>query len=203
MSLGPITATLRNQLVNSCDGRRATRDRSPCRRSDSEPFIFELRDFCHRWLLQTFAGPYLPLPIEPQVPNLISTLEGQATCEGTATFSISDIFPVSGRGELLSAVDDAIHGGERPSHLAGWFAIIASANSAKAPIHRSVRLFRFQHFVRILYGRHAKVLYRKKTHVLDALAEFFSVSQDTVKDDWRYLNDRIGQDWHLKRDPPG
>ena len=127
-------------------------------RSDSEPFILEFRDFCNRWRLQTFAGPYLPLPIEPQVPNLLSKPEGLAACEGTTTFSLPDIFPVGGRGELQSSIDDAVHGDEKPSHLAGWYAIIDSANSAKNPITRYVRLFRFQHLVRALYSRHAKAL---------------------------------------------
>ena len=170
-------------------------------RIDSEPFIFEFRDFCHRWRLQTFAGPYLPLPIEPQIPDLLSRPEGLAAAKGITTNSIPDIFPVSGRGELTSAIDDAVHGGEKPGHLAGWYAIIDSANSAKNSIPHYARLFRFQHFVRVLYSRHTATLYRKKTHVLDALAEFFKVSQDTIKADWKYLDDRIGRDWHLRTNP--
>ena len=172
-------------------------------RDENEPFVFEFQDFCHRWRLQTFAGPYLPLPIEPQVPDLLSKPEGLAACMGMTTFSLPDIFPVSGRGELQSAVDDAVHGGAKPGHLAGWYAIIDSANSAKNPIIRYVRLFQFQHFVRVLYSRHAAALYRKKTRVLAALADFFSVSEDTIKSDWKFLDDKVGKDWHLRSDPLG
>ena len=170
-------------------------------RSDREPFILEFRDFCHRWRLQTFAGPYLPLPNEPQIPDLLFRPEGLAAAKGTTTNSIPDIFPVGDRGELQSAVDDAVHGGERPSHLADWYAIIDSANSAKNPIIRYVRLFRFQHFVCVWYSRHARALYRKKTHMLDALAEFFNVSKDTIKSDWKFLDDNVGKDWRLRTDP--
>jgi len=170
-------------------------------RSNSEPFIFEFRDFCHRWRLQTFAGPYLPMPLEPQIPDLLSKPEGLAAAKGITTNSIPDIFPVSGRSELQSAVDDAVHSAEKPSHLAGWYAIIDSSNNAKNQIHRYGRLFQFQHFVRVLYSRHAKALNRKKTHVLDALGNFFEISKDSVKADWKHLDDRVGKDWNLRADP--
>lgn len=170
-------------------------------RSSREPFILEFRDFCKRWRLQTFAGPYLPLPLEPQIPNLLFKPEGLVSCEGVETISIPDVFPTSGRGMIQSSVDAVVHGGEKPDHLANWFTLIDSTNSAKNPIHRYERLFQFQHFVHVLYSRHADALYRKKTHVVDALAEYFQVTDDTIKSDWKFLDDNVGNDWMLRKDP--
>ena len=163
--------------------------------------VAALSAFCNRWRLQSLTAPGLPVPLPLQLPSPFSPPNGVFGGEGVANLVVPDIYPVDGHGRFRDTVDDAVHGGPPPEHLADWRKIVAASNTARNAIGRYVRIFRMQHFVRVLYSRHAAALNRKKTRVLAALATYFDVSQDVIKRDWRMVDQRLGREWHLRRDP--
>lgn len=159
------------------------------------------RSFFARWRLQSLAGPGLPLPLEPQLPDMLNRSTGPAAAEGCTSFTVPDIFPLHGRGEVHEIMQDAVRSGGEDSHLDGWLTIVAADSTAANQIPRFVRLFRLQHLVRVLYSRHADALSRRKTALLMAFAEFFDVSEDAVKRDWRFLDGRLEKDWPHREIP--
>lgn len=162
-------------------------------------WINEVRTFCQRWRLQSLAGPNLPCPLAPQIPCIRPDVP---TIMGSTAALIPDTFPVSGTGAVAEAMQDGAHGGAKPEHLADWLHIIAKDNTAKNAIGRFARLFRLQHFWRVLHNRHSAVLQRRSGRLIMAFADYLNVSDESIRKDLRWIKQRLGSEWHLRSDPP-
>lgn len=166
----------------------------------SPAWVLEFREFFLRWRLQSLAGPNLPLPLELQIP-MLSRLNGLNAGPGTITVAISDIHPNPQRGVFDATLEDALRGSAPPQHLADWIAIVRKGNTAKNAIGRFGRVFRLQHYWRLLHRRHSDELRQKKSALISAFATFFKVSDDSIKQDLRLIARRLGPDWVFRSAP--
>jgi hypothetical protein len=153
--------------------------------------------FFVRWRLEGLPAPYLPSPLRPQMPVAVLRSVLGHMREGGQTFYMPDTFPVPTRDELRDLMEDALRAPGTPEHMAEWVAFVRAGNSAKSTIQRYARLFELQHYIRVVYQRHAEALHRQKSWVIQAFASFLDVSDDTIEKDLAFVADRLGDDWFL------
>lgn len=147
----------------------------------------EFKTFFERWRLQTLAAPYLPIPLAPQLPAI--------TAHGQNQFSIPDIYPTQGTGMINEIMEDVLHEHHGSPHLTEWMAFIGKGNTAKNGMPAYGRRFQLQHFWRILTHRYPSELHGKKGVLCNAFADYFNVSEDTIKGDLRLIRKNLGNDW--------
>ncbi len=151
-------------------------------RSSNAATRFE--EFCRRWRLSQMAGPYLPQPEEPRVPDPTSH-------NAVPLFRIPSIMGIDGSGRVRQMIDDSLHDGDEAGHLLEWFEIVRSDNSGKKSIKRFGRVFELQHFARALTERHEAALHHRREYLREAFAAFFGVSSDAIRDDYRLIKRRF------------
>jgi len=161
--------------------------------NDPRNWTHRFRKLCEKWRLQTFIGPWLPEPLPLQASGKAL---GAKHVEGVANLSIPDIYSISGGGDVSEIVADAL-GVEHtpPEHLAEWFAINSRHNLSRNTIAAYSRRFELQHFMRVLYSRHADSLYRQGPRVREAMAEWLNVNEEVIRKDLQWLNGKLGRDW--------
>ena len=147
----------------------------------------QFREFCLRWRLSQLAGPYLPVPVEPRIPNLL------ASQQAAPQFQIPDIIAINGGGLVREMITDSLRQ-PRAEHLAEWMQIVEPDNQGRKTIHRFARLFELQHYSRALAQRHPNALAGEKEKLRLAFAKFFSASDDTIRSDLHLLKKRLGRD---------
>ncbi len=145
-----------------------------------------IRDFCSRWRLSQLAGPYLPRPLEPRIPNLL------AVQQSGSQFLIPDIIAIDGSGLVRKMITNSQ---QRPEseHLQEWLQIVAPENQGRKTIYRFARIFELQHYGRALAQRHRDALARNKERLRHAFAIFFSTSDDTIRSDLQFLKKRLSR----------
>ena len=166
-----------------------------------ESWVAPFRDFYSRWRLQGLAGPGLPRPLPPMVPSFPAVAKNLAPAEGGATIFLPDTVPVATRGILLKALGDAVHGQRPPTHLLEWHRIIRRQNPAKNAINRYGRLFSLQHYWRHLHARHPAAVRRNTGRLRTAFAEFYDVSEDSIRKDLTFIARRLGRGWERRTNP--
>jgi hypothetical protein len=164
--------------------------------------IKQLHDFCARWRLARLVGPYLPLPIGRQTPAASPHLAAmQAQTSGFALVQFPDTMPIPAETEIRDVLQTAIQqpGGE---HLAEWQRLTFSGNAAKKTLPRYSRIFELQHFYALLMSRHGESLKRTKQQLARVFAEYFDVSEDTIKRDLKLIQQNLGKSWFHRAYPP-
>jgi hypothetical protein len=146
----------------------------------------QFRDFCSRWRLSQLAGPYLPQPVEPRIPNLL------ASHQAAPQFQIPDTIAIDGGGLVREMMTDSLSQ-PRAEHLAEWMQIVAPENQGRKTIHRFARLFELQHYSRVLAERHPGAVARNKERVRHAFAAFFGTSDDTLRSDLQFVKKRLAR----------
>jgi hypothetical protein len=137
------------------------------------------------------AAPYLPVPRGPLLSGFIpTTLLPQLVGTGRL-FYFPDTYPIPSRDQLRQLLDDSLHGGEPPEHLKEWMGFIDQKNPAKNKIARFARLVELQHYWKALLARHAAALDGNQERLVQALASFLKVSEDTIQRDLRLLQERL------------
>jgi hypothetical protein len=68
--------------------------------NDAQALAHDLSATAVRWQLEGFAGPYLPLPLRPQVPLLSLDLVTHVMQSGGSMMYLPYIYPVPSRDEL-------------------------------------------------------------------------------------------------------
>lgn len=157
--------------------------------------LASFENFLIRWRLTNLAAPYLPVPLQPQLPvaNLHAVLGHMR--HGGEVFYLPDTFPVFSRDELRNILEDALRGGTVPQHLAEWTEIVAADNAAKTSMVRFARWFELQHYWGALFERHRQSLVGQKGRVEEAMAAFLDVSPDSIHRDIRDISTRLGPNW--------
>jgi hypothetical protein len=182
----PILASFGHPLVQS---------------SADEAWVAAFRTFYGRWRLQLLAGPGLPVPLPALLPSFPQMTRNFAAAEGGTTLFLPDILPVSTRGVLPETIENAVHGQQKPEHLAEWLRIVGRQNPAKNVIARYARLFRLQHYWRIVHARHQSAVRRHTARLVSAFAAFFRVSDDSIRKDLTLIARRLGKGWERRPDP--
>lgn len=152
--------------------------------SNEADVALQFRDFCSRWLLSEFAGPYLPKPLEARIPRPFSTPGAAPQIQLPATIAIE------GRGLIRDMIAEC----QREAvaeHLEEWMRIIGPDNKGRKTIYRYERIFEVQHFGRAFALRHPKALVGNKERLRDAFARFFVTSSDTIRGDLKLLRQRL------------
>ena len=114
---------------------------------------------------------------------------------GQNVFSIPDIYPTQGTGVINEIMEDVLHEHHGSSHLTEWMKFIGKSNTVKNALPAYGRRFQLQHYWRILQHRYPSELHRKKGVLGHAFADYFDVSEDTIKGDLRFIQKRLGSDW--------
>jgi hypothetical protein len=166
-----------------------------------ETWVNAFRQFYSRWRLQSLVGPGLPMPLPVLLPSFPLLAQNLAAAEGGTSVFLPDIVPISTRGVIHETLDDAVHGGQQPEHLAEWHRIVRRDNTAKNKIARYARLFGLQHYWRLLFERHPNTVVGNKAHLVDAMAEFFNLSIDSIRKDLTFIGKRLGKGWERRPDP--
>ena len=174
--------------------------RLPEARSD-EPWVAAFLDFYGRWRLQSLNGPGLPRPLPALLASFPAVAQSLAAAEGGTSLFLPDILPVSTRGVLPAAIEDAVHARRASEHLAQWKHIIRRQNPAKNAIARYGRLFSLQHYLRTIHARHQDAVHRNKARLVTAFASYFHVSDDSIQKDLMFITRQLGKDWERRPDP--
>jgi hypothetical protein len=164
---------------------------------EMERFIREFEEFFTRWRLEGMPAPFVPQPMGIHLPVTDLRPMFGHMCRGGTTFFIPDVFPVPSRDNLREILEEALRDRDGPDHLTEWFEIVHSDNVAKNQIVRYARLFEVQHYVSAFYARHESALYRKKSALIRALANYLGATKHSIEKDLHYIATRLGAEWHL------
>ncbi len=154
----------------------------------------DARDFLVRWRLQSLAGPFLPVPLQPMLAGHFPLTMLRLMQDSGGLFFLPDTFPIPSRDELRKTLAEAVSTGAN-EHLKEWLAITASKNPAKNKITRFSRLLDVQRYWQILHDRHPQRMHGAIGKLQIALAKHLGVSQDSLKRDLRFLYGQLGDPW--------
>ena len=158
-------------------------------------FVHEFVAFLAKWRLQSLAGPYLPIPLEPLFGGSIPASIVQQLMGVGGLFFLPDTYPVPSRDELRNLLDGAVRGGQQVDHLGEWTRIVRASNPARNQIYQNARLFKLQHYWRVLHQRHSNSLTNQISRLESIFSQYLKVSQSSVHSDLRLIRDRLGQQW--------
>jgi hypothetical protein len=162
-----------------------------------QDFLQAFETFFVRWRLSGMAAPFLPVPLQPQLPvTLLQAVLGHMR-HGGKTFYLPDTFPVPSRDELRDILEEALRGSQPPEHLLDWSQKVQANNAAKNTIPHFARLFALQHYWRAIYQRHGDGLRRSKAVVEEAMSAFLGVSTDSIRHDLGSIAEVLGEEWWL------
>jgi hypothetical protein len=143
-------------------------------------FAAAFLDFFARWRLKGLAAPGLPIPLQPLMAGVLPAYIVRQLDDLGGIFFFPDTFPIPSRDELRWLLEDAIHGSDNPEHLSEWMQIVRASNLAKNKIGMYARVFKLQHYWRILQQRHAKALQRRTGKLKEVLASFLGVKAGLI-----------------------
>lgn len=149
-------------------------------------------EFFIRWRLASLASPFLPSPLQPQLP--VANVLGHMRLAGSVSY-LPDTFPIPSREELRDILEDGADRQHAPEHLQDWQTLVCSSNTSKKAIARYARLFELHHFWRVLYQRHAKALHRRTGKLEEVFASFLRTSPDSIHKDLGLLTGNLGDQW--------
>ena len=159
-------------------------------------FLDAFESFYRRWHIQGLAGPRLPVPVAPQLPEPAPhTQPAHIESDAMMRLSVPRMLPVPG-GELLRTMaEGAASRDAAGDHLAEWGKLISNANTGKQALTRYARLFELQHDWRLLHRRYGAACYRCANRLKAVFAEFLHVEHSTVRADLKLICRQLGADW--------
>lgn len=173
-----------------------------------EEYQAALAAFCERWYLEGLSGPFLPMPLPPQIPVPSLDLVTRAMRSGGLCIYLPFTYPLPNRDQLRAMLEEAMDRQAMPEHLTQWAQIVQSDNPAgQAEREHLARVFLLQHFWRALFERHASALKGKVDLVRRAFAAFLFPKADDVagqkaesvrKDLGLLAKAHGGADWYLR-----
>ena len=158
-------------------------------------FVHDCDQFLLRWRLSGLAGPCLPIPAEPLMAGVFPAAVVQQLMDSGGVFYIPDTMPIPSRDQLRGMLDDALHSGGKPDHLAEWMEIVRAGNMARNQMDPFVRHFELQHYWRILHQRHASAVHRNVGKLEAAFAKILAVGTQQIHSDLIAVRKRLGSDW--------
>jgi hypothetical protein len=168
--------------------------------SDDDRFTVELSRFVARWKIQSLAAPYLPIPWEPTIGNVLPPKSITVVSASSAGIHIPDTMPLPSRDHMRRMLDSARQGQQSEPHLQDWYALIASANPAKNQLDKYERWFELQHYWRTIRRRHPDAMRGQIRNVQQAIAAFLDAKPITIERDLGEIRKRCGADWDGKHE---
>jgi hypothetical protein len=152
-------------------------------------------EFCVRWRLRGLAGPRIPIPMQPMMAGQFPLSILPQLMRAGGVFNWPDTFPLLARDELRDMLANALDASNSSKHLDDWKRIISSGNRAKNEIGKFERLFRFQHFWKLLRERHPQAFEGRLNCVERAFAEYLGVKESTIRLDRSKIREKLGANW--------
>jgi hypothetical protein len=165
--------------------------------SDKQVDVWD--QFYLRWRIMGFEAPYLPLPLQPQLPVQAEVRAAALADQVGCLFFCPDIYPIPSGEELRKILEDAMRQIFGTDHLKEWKKLINVHNFAKTGIGKFARRFDVQHFARIIQQRFPTVLNRRRKGLDEALSLYLDVPEATIRGDIAELNRTLGRDWMSRR----
>ncbi len=119
--------------------------------ANAKHYALDYGNLLNRWALNGLRAPYLPEPMQMQNPVLIPNQAPHLTRGGGKLIYVPDILPVPDR----DTAREMLAGSDAPgtfSHLEEWHVIVDAKNNGKTSILRFDRVFRLQHYWRVMHG---------------------------------------------------
>ena len=129
---------------------------------------------------------------EPLMPHLSAiNLYAKDAPPGSVVPFVPDTFPIFGTGQMAERLSDArIDSGA--SHLSAWLELTSKASVNSRPFKSLARQYPLQHYWRVLRSRYPKETHRKQQVFSHVFAEYFDVSQDSIRRDFQSLRRTSG-----------
>jgi hypothetical protein len=159
----------------------------------------------NRWNLYALCAPYLPEPMQIQDPVLLAHQAPHLTRAGGMLIYIPDNVPVPDRDTAREMLTNS-NATDSSLHLKDWHAIVNAKNKGKSALSHFSRLFRLQHYWRVLHSRWGKHLHGRIQKAQRAFSEWLEPSDsnseqsfETIRSDLRAISRRRGDpDWYRK-----
>lgn len=160
-----------------------------------QQFVQAVRHFLVRWRLNELTAPNVPAPAKPLMAGMFPLTVSNHLMEMGGVFHIPDTYPIPSRDELRAMLDESLHSASDATHLKEWHEIVGAGNSAKNQIESYARVRQVYHFWALLHDRYDKNLAGKVERLSSAFADYFEVSEETIRRDLRLIGQRLGPEW--------
>jgi hypothetical protein len=169
-----------------------------------KPCRLAYQALCARWELAGLVGPYLPIPLQPRLPvpaQAIHLLPAMVKSGGVFMY-FPRTHPIPNRKELRERIEHALSRASAPDHIKAWVDLIDAENPGKNGLHRYVRLFRLQHWWRLIHHRHAPAVIGRIERLQKAFGIFLigddpdDKNFETIRNDLGFISKRLGRGWH-------
>jgi hypothetical protein len=165
-----------------------------------QQFLIDRERFGRRWILESIAGPFLPLP-QRLTMLVLPANAAHHDAESGVTLRIPKTTPLPDRDKLRKRLEAAIDRETGHEHLSEWSNLVSQDSQGKKTIGRHARIFQLHHFWRVLFSRHAASLRGSLKKTQAAFADYFCVSEDTIAKDLEQITKaRGGSEWYLQND---
>lgn len=152
------------------------------------------RSFYSKWRINKLVAPGLPDPAGVQWTDLGRDFTPDHLRESTRGPKVSDIQMLPG-GDTLRELMADLSPIEEDWHLRDWKRLIDPSNPSKNQIDRYARLFRLQHYWKVLFDRHSNSLNRQIGKLELAFANYLGQAKRNIHDDLQLLRHQLGHDW--------
>ena len=147
------------------------------------------KSICEKWRLMALVTTEIPEPLMPHLSAI--NLYAKDAPPGSVVPFVPDTFPIFGTGQMAERLSDAqIDSGA--SHLSAWLELTSKASVNSRPFKSLARQYPLQHYWRVLRSRYPKETHRKQQVFSHVFAEYFDVSQDSIRRDFQSLRRTSG-----------
>lgn len=150
--------------------------------------------FYSKWRINKLLAPGLPDPAGVQWTDLGRDFTPAHLQDSTSGPRIPDTQMLP-EGDTLRALMKDQSPAEQDWHLHDWKSLIDPSNPSKNKIERYVRLFRLQHYWKVLFSRHGASLRRQTGRLEHAFADYLGIDHASIRKDLQHLRDQLGPDW--------
>jgi hypothetical protein len=159
----------------------------------AENYAREFRDLVNRWDLYTLRAPYLPEPMQTQDPVLLRHQADFLARGAGKLLYLSANAPAPDRDASRAMLTNS----KAPPaylHLREWHALVTANNKSKKSILHFGRLFRLQHYWRVVNSRWGAHLHGRIQKLQRAFSELLQASSsnpeqgfDTIRNDLKLI----------------
>jgi hypothetical protein len=164
--------------------------------SRPDPTASHVRDFCTRWRLAQIVGPQTVYPLGPQLASPLPQLDAARTKTSGAVLYIPDIAPLPDREELRAMAEENVRAtASGQTHLSKWIEIVSAGSGKQQEIGSYAKIYVIQHYMRVLFSRHAERLHQSSNALQTAFATWLNVNVRTIRRAFAVISDRLGSGW--------
>ena len=142
-------------------------------------------EICKKWRLSSFITTEIPNPMLPHL-SAINFYSKEEVPEGAVLPLIPDTFPIPGTGFVVEQLNNS-RKNSGATHLSDWWDLTASSVGNTRPFEILARKYQLQHYWRVLRTRFSNQTNRKQKVFSNIFADYFQVSQDTIRRDFQQL----------------